>query len=313
LIESVPYRRDHIDATDVEGADTSVIMAAVTAIIAIAAVTVTGSVLVDSSEQIKVVVLIGAAVSAVATSLTGADVDAGVSVGAEISSGGAVLVTGGVLGANFFSSGVDGNSGASPFSIDSFGGATLDAAFVCVGTAAGTTADEVAGASRFGMSDDAVFDTGSIISANFSSLSVLFAASGLTVSAAAAVGVGVLAGSATDAVVSKSVRTEMFLDGADSGTDGVVSAGFTVAAAGAVASAVADATVGMLVGPEMFLDDAVSDTGDVSGAGSFAILVSFVFPDAKIAAAARAVTDAAAGTLVRFEISDGVFLLEASK
>jgi hypothetical protein len=35
--------------------------------------------------------LIGAAVSAVATSLTGADVDAGVLGGAEMSSGGAVL------------------------------------------------------------------------------------------------------------------------------------------------------------------------------------------------------------------------------
>jgi hypothetical protein len=55
-------------------------------------------------------------------------------------------------------------------------------------------------------------------------LGFLFTALGLAVAAAA--GVGILAGSATDAVVSKSVRTKMFLDGADLGTDGVVVAGF---------------------------------------------------------------------------------------
>jgi hypothetical protein len=110
------------------------------------------------------------------------------------------------------------------------------------------------------------------------------------------------------------VRTEIFLDGANSDKDGVVGASFTLAtAAGVAAGAVADAAVGMSVGPEMFLDDAFLDTDDIGGAGSFALLVSFFFSDAKIAAAARAITDAAAGTLVRFEMSDGVFLLEASK
>jgi hypothetical protein len=92
---------------------------------------------------------------------------------------------------------------------------------------AGNVTDMVTGASRFGMSDDAVFDTGGVISTDFSSLSVSFAASSLTVSvaAAAAAGIGVLAGSATDAVVSKLVRTEMFLDGANSSTGGVGGAG----------------------------------------------------------------------------------------
>jgi hypothetical protein len=41
LIEGVPHRRDHIDATGVEGADTSVIMTAGTAVMAVAAVAVT--------------------------------------------------------------------------------------------------------------------------------------------------------------------------------------------------------------------------------------------------------------------------------
>jgi phage gp29-like protein len=57
----------------------------------------------------------------------------------------------------------------------------LDAASVCLGTAAGT-ADEVEGALlRFVMSDDAMFDTGDVISADFSSLSISFAVSGSTV------------------------------------------------------------------------------------------------------------------------------------
>jgi hypothetical protein len=50
---------------------------------------------------------------------------------------------------------------------------------------AGDATDTVTGASGFGMSDDAVFDTGGVISTDFSSLSVLFAAVGFTVAAAA--------------------------------------------------------------------------------------------------------------------------------
>jgi hypothetical protein len=60
-----------------------------------------------------------------------------------------------------------------------------------------------------------------ILGTNFSSLSILLAALGSTVAAR----VGVLAGSATDAVAGKLVITEMFLDGADSGPGGVAGVG----------------------------------------------------------------------------------------
>jgi hypothetical protein len=74
------------------------------------------------------------------------------------------------------------------------------------------------------VSDDAVFDTGGILGANFSSLSILFTALGSRVAAAA--GVSVLAGSATNAVAGKLVKTEMFLDGANFGTGGVGGASY---------------------------------------------------------------------------------------
>jgi hypothetical protein len=65
--------------------------------------------------------------------------------------------------------------------------------------------DAVTGASGFGMSDGAFSYTGGVVGAGFSSLSVSFTALGSTVAAAASI--GILASSATDAVVSKSVRT----------------------------------------------------------------------------------------------------------
>jgi hypothetical protein len=182
-----------------------------------------------------------AAADAVAGEVANAVV--GMSVGAKMFLDDGVLDTGDVGGANFSSHLVT---------------------FVLSGgvVPAGDATDMVTGASRFGMSDDAVFDTSGVISADFFSLSVLFAASGLVVLAAAAAGVGVLAGSATDAVVSKLVKTEMFLDSAD------------------------------------------SDTGGVGDAGSL-LLVLFVFPDMKVAAATCSTADSVTGALVRFEKSDG--------
>jgi hypothetical protein len=231
--DGVLQKRDHIDATIVEGAAASVIMAGGTAVIAVAAVAavaalaVTATVLVDSSEQIIMVVLIDAAVSAVATSLTGAGVDAaaGVLVRTEMSSGGAVSFT---EGASF---------------------ATPSISLV------------------FGMADGAVLDTGGVIDACFTLLSVLFSASGLMVATAA--------GAAADAAAGELVGTEMFSDGADLGTGGVGGAGsfallvsfvpsdMTVAAA---TGAAADSATGALVGFEKS-DGAIPYTGGIVGAG----------------------------------------------
>jgi hypothetical protein len=87
-------------------------------------------------------------------------------------------------------------------------------------------------------------------------------------------------------------------DDAVSSTGGVVDAGFTLlsiwfsasgsmvaTAAGAAAGAAADAAASESVGTEMFSDGADSGTGGGVGAGSFALLVSFVFKDSKIAVA----------------------------
>jgi hypothetical protein len=258
--------------------------------------------------------------------VTGAGVVTDEVAGTEMSSAGAVSFIEGAIGAGFTS-------------------LLISFVFSDGVVPAGDATDTVTGASRFGKSDDAVFDTGGVIGADSSSLSVSFAASGSTVSAVAvaAAGVSILVGSATDAVVSKSVRTEMFLDGADLGPDGVVGAGFfysgvddntgaspfsidsagsaTLDAAsvciGTTAGTIADALV--VVG--MSSDGAVSfsnDAGGADNAGSAGFpsldLVSLVFPDTKIAAAAEAVTGAAAGTLVMFKMfSDGVFLSETSK
>jgi hypothetical protein len=95
------------------------------------------------------------------------------------------------------------------------------------------------------MSDDAVSYTGGVVGAGFFSLSISFTALSLTVVAVAVAGVGVLAGSATGAVASKLVRTEIIWGKTDSGTGGV---------------------------------------------GSL-LLVSFVFPDMKIAAATCSTKD----------------------
>jgi hypothetical protein len=144
----------------------------------------------------------------------------------------AVLVTGGVLGADFFSSGVD---GAIPFSIDRAEGATLDAASVCVGTAAGTTADEVAGALvRFGKSDGAISYTGGVVGADSSSHLVSFVFSGGVVPA----------GDATDTVTGASrfgMSDDTVFD-----TGGVINADFSslsisFAASGSTVSAAAAA------------------------------------------------------------------------
>jgi hypothetical protein len=94
------------------------------------------------------VITVAAATGAVA------DAAAGTLVRFEKSEG-AISYTG---GAGLFSSGIDGKGGASPFSIDSAGSATSDAALVCVGTTAGATAEKVTGALiRFGMSSDGAF------------------------------------------------------------------------------------------------------------------------------------------------------------
>jgi hypothetical protein len=58
------------------------------------------------------------------------------------------------------------------------------------------------------VADEAVSDTGGVIGTGFTLLSVLFSASGSMVATAAA----------ADAAVDESVGTEMFSDGADSGT-----------------------------------------------------------------------------------------------
>jgi hypothetical protein len=93
-----------------------------------------------------------------------------------------------------FSSEVDGDGGASPFPTDSAGGATLYAASVGVGTAAGATADAVAGASVVAevSSDGADSGTGGVGGADSSSLLVSFVFLGMKIAAAA--------GAAADAV-----------------------------------------------------------------------------------------------------------------
>jgi hypothetical protein len=88
-----------------------------------------------------------------------------------------------------------------------------------IGVPAGEATYAVTGASGFRMSDDAVFNTGGILSVVFTSLSVLFPVSGSTVADAA--GVDILAGASSDAVADELVGTEMFSDGADSGTGGI--------------------------------------------------------------------------------------------
>jgi hypothetical protein len=75
--------------------------------------------------------------------------------------------------------------------------------------------------------------------------------------------------------------------------------------------------VGITAGVSVVVEksvDAVSDTGGIFGADFFSLLVSFVFSDMKISAAAGAAADSVTGALVRFGMSsDGVFFSEASK
>jgi hypothetical protein len=84
-------------------------------------------------------------------------------------------------------------------------------------TAAGATADAVAGASIVaGMSDGAVSDTGGVLGAGFTSLSVLFTALDSTVAAE------------TGAVAGASVRVGMYLDDAVLSTEDAIGAGSTL-------------------------------------------------------------------------------------
>jgi hypothetical protein len=120
------------------------------------------------------------------------------------------------------------------------------AAVADVDVIAGAATDAVTGASiEFEKSDDAVLNTDDVFGAIFVSLSVSFTALGSTVAAAAAAGVGILAGSATDAVASESVRTEMFLDDAVSDTGGVKGAN---SSSHLVSFVFSDAVTGTLVG-----------------------------------------------------------------
>jgi hypothetical protein len=93
--------------------------------------------------------------------------------------------------------------------------AAADAAVIIAAT--GAAADTVTGA-LVGVekSDDTVLNTGGVV---FTSLSVSFTASGMT--AVTAASVVMQAGEATDAVTGELVGTEMFSDGADSGTGGI--------------------------------------------------------------------------------------------
>jgi hypothetical protein len=75
------------------------------------------------------------------------------------------------------------------------------------------TADAVTGASGFGMSDGAVFDTGGVLGADFSSLLILFVFSDMTIAAAT--------GAAADSVTGALVRFEKS-DGAIPYAGGVV-------------------------------------------------------------------------------------------
>jgi hypothetical protein len=108
--------------------------------------------------------------------------------GTEMSSDGVVLDTGDVIGANFTSLSV-----------------LFSALGLTVAAVAGAAANAVTGALVDGelSSDGAVLDTGDVIGANFTSLSVSFGDSDLTIAAAA--------GAAADAVAGASVRRRFIL------------------------------------------------------------------------------------------------------
>jgi hypothetical protein len=122
-----------------------------------------------------------------------ADATVGMSIGTEMSSGGIVLDTGGVIIANFTS-----------LLISFVFLNTTVAAAVDLAASVNSVTGALVGVEK---SDDTIFYTDGVFGAVFASLSVLFSALGSTVVAAAAAGVGALAGSATAAVASKLVRT----------------------------------------------------------------------------------------------------------
>jgi hypothetical protein len=107
------------------------------------------------------------------------------------------------------------------------------------------------------VADDAVSDTGSVVSASLTLLSVLFSVSGSMVAAAAGVEV--------DAVTDALVGGEVSSDCANLGTDGVGGADFTsllvlyvfsCTKIAAAAGTAADAVAGTSVGVGMSLNDA---------------------------------------------------------
>jgi hypothetical protein len=158
----------------------------------------------------------------------------------------------------FFFVGADKNAGsagsagfASPSISLIFLGSTA-AAVAEVNVIAGAATDAVTGSSvGFEKSENIILNTDGVFGAVFASLSVLFTALSLTVAAVAAAGVGLLAGSATDAVASELVRTEMFLDDAILDTGGV---GGTNYSSHLVLFVFSDVVTGALVGFGMSSD-----------------------------------------------------------
>jgi hypothetical protein len=264
LIEGIPYRRDHIDATGVEGGDTLVIMTAGTAVMAVAAVAVTAcAAAVEGAAAVDVTVASVASKmmeAMILVSVSAAVADVGVATdevaGTEMSLGGVVSFIEGAIGTDFTPLSVlfissDWTAGTAA-AADAVAGAVADAT---VGMSVGTEMS----------SGDVVLDTGGIIGADFTSLSISFAALGSAV--ATTEGASVLAGMS---------------DGTVSNTGGVVGANFSslfvflnTTVAAAVDSAAAENSVtGALVGVEKS-DNAIFDADGIFGAIFASLSVSF--------------------------------------